>query len=172
MLKRLAQAELAICVALLAGVTALVFIAAVMRFFGLPLIWSVDFAQLLFAWLCMLGANRAMREKSHLGMEVLAARFPYRLRLWVELACSALIIAFLAWIVVEGWQLTLLNRERTFGDSTISYAWVTASVPVGCALLGASLVGNMFDAWRRRGAGLLVYTRTEARRDAAPSWDL
>ena len=49
--------------ALLAIITGLVFVASIMRFFGHPLIWSVDLAQLLFIWLCMLGATRAMREK-------------------------------------------------------------------------------------------------------------
>ena len=76
MLKRLGQVELAICVVLLAIITGLVFVAAVMRFFGHPLVWSVDLAQLLFIWLCFLGATRAMREKSHLGMEVRSSTSP------------------------------------------------------------------------------------------------
>src|SRR5690606_41648941 len=54
------------------------------------LVWSVDMAQLLFIWLCMLGACRAMREKSHLGMEVLAKFLPHMARLWLELASSAI----------------------------------------------------------------------------------
>lgn len=164
LIKRLAQMELAICVALLVGVTGLVFVAAVMRTFGHPLTWSVDMAQLLFIWLCMLGATRAMREKSHLGMEILAKRLGYKRQFWLEMACSVVVLAFLGILVVEGVKLTLLNIERTFGDSTISYSWVTAAVPVGCALLGIALIYNMVDAWRRRSEGVLVYTRTAADR--------
>ena len=70
MLKRLGQIELAICVILLAIITGLVFVASIMRFFGHPLVWSVDLAQLLFIWVCFLGADKAMREKTHLGMEI------------------------------------------------------------------------------------------------------
>ena len=162
MLKRLAQAELALCIALLAAITGLVFVAAIMRFFGHPLTWSVDMAQLLFMWLCMLGANRAMREKSHLGMEVLGKYLGYKPRLWLELICGAIIIVFLGILVVEGIRLTILNKERIFGDSTLSYAWVTSAVPVGCALLAASVAYNMAEAWRRRRDQLLVYTRTAA----------
>ena len=172
MLKRLAQVELAICVALLAAITGLVFIASIMRFYGHPLIWSVDMAQLLFIWLCMLGANKAMREKSHLGMEVMVKYLGYRSHLWLEMVCAAIVLAFLAALAVEGFHLTLLNRERTFGDSTLSYAWVTAAVPVGCFLLGVALMQNMADAWRRRGQGLLVYTRTAADRGAPPPLEL
>jgi TRAP-type C4-dicarboxylate transport system permease small subunit len=162
MLRRLAWLELAACVALLAAITGLVFVAAVMRFFGSPITWSVDMAQLLFIWLCMLGANRAMREKSHLGMEMVAKYLPQRARLWLELVCGAIVVVFLVILVREGTYLTLLNKERQFGDSTLSYAWVTAAVPVGCALLAASVIYNMVDAWRRRREGTLVYTRTAA----------
>jgi TRAP-type C4-dicarboxylate transport system permease small subunit len=166
MLKRLAQIELAICVALLAFITGLVFVASVTRFYGHPLVWSVDMAQLLFIWLCFLGASRAMREKSHLGMEMLVKHIGYRPQLWLELICSAIVLAFLGMLVVEGVKLTLLNSERTFGDSGLSYAWVTAAVPVGCAILGISLGYNMVDAWRRRRQGVLVYTRTAVDRNA------
>ena len=166
MLKRLGQLELAICIALLAIITGLVFVAAIMRFYGYPLVWSVDMAQLLFIWLCFLGASRAMREKSHLGMEVMVKYLGYRPQFWLEQACSAIVLGFLGILVVEGVKLTLLNSERTFGDSTLSYAWVTAAVPVGCAIVGASLAFNMADAWRRQKEGVLVYTRTAADKGA------
>lgn len=166
MLKRLGQIELAICVALLAAITGLVFVAAIMRFFGYPLTWSIDMAQLLFIWLCFFGATRAMREKSHLGMEVLVKHLGYRRQFWLEMACSVVVLAFLALLAIEGVKLTLLNRERIFGDSTLSYAWVTVSVPVGCVMLGVALVYNMVVAWRRQSEGVLVYTRTAADKDA------
>ena len=166
LLKRLSQIELAICVLLLAAITGLVFVAALLRFFGHPLVWSVDMAQLLFIWLCMLGACRAMREKSHLGMEVLAKFLPHMARLWLELASSAITLVFLATISVLGFQLAWLNRARTFGDSQLSYAWVTTAVPVGCILLGIALAYNMIRAWQGRADGKLVYTRTAADKDA------
>lgn len=166
MFKRLGQIEVAICVVLLAAITGLVFVAAITRFFGHPLVWSVDLAQLLFVWVCFLGADKAMREKSHLGMEVPVKYLPYKYRLGVELACSVIVLALLAVLAVKGYELTLLNLERTFGDSTLSYAWVTAAVPVGCLLIGASLVHNMVEAWRRRGQRALVYSRTAADKNA------
>jgi TRAP-type C4-dicarboxylate transport system permease small subunit len=172
MLKRLGQIELAICVILLAIITGLVFVAAVTRFFGHPLVWSVDLAQLLFIWVCFLGADKAMREKTHLGMEVPIKYLPYKHRLWVELACSAIVLVFLAVLIVKGYDLTMMNVERTFGDSTLSYGWVTAAVPVGCALIGASLIYNMVIAWRRHGEGALVYTRTAIDKDVPAPVDL
>jgi TRAP-type C4-dicarboxylate transport system permease small subunit len=172
MLKRLGQIELAICVILLAVITGLVFVASVMRFFGYPLVWSVDLAQLLFIWVCFLGADKAMRDKTHLGMEVPVKYLPYRYHLWVELACSLIVLAFLAALAFKGYELTLLNIERTFGDSTLSYGWVTAAVPVGCVLLAASLAHNMVNAFRRRRQGALVYSRTAMDKQVPPPLEL
>lgn len=163
MLKRLAQLEFGIAVGLLAAIVVLVFSAAVMRSFGHPIIWSVDMAQLLFIWLCMFGATRAMRDKGHLGIDLLVRFLPHRVRLGVEFAVSALILVFFAMLAIEGTKLTLLNQQRQFGDSGISYGWVTAAVPVGCLMLGVALIGNMLGAWRRRHDGAsLVYTRSVA----------
>jgi TRAP-type C4-dicarboxylate transport system permease small subunit len=172
MLKRLAQFEFAIAVALLASIVVLVFVAAVMRSFGRPLIWSVDMAQLLFIWLCMFGATRAMRQKGHLGIDLIVRFLPHTVRLWVEFVISALILGFLALLAVEGTKLTILNQQRQFGDSGLSYGWVTAAVPVGCAMLAIALLFNMVTAWRRRRDGeTLVYSRSESESaaSAAPS---
>src|SRR5690554_7470579 len=76
MLKRLTQFEFLVAALLLLIICCLVFGAAVMRFFGHPLIWSVDMAQLLFIWLCMIGATRAMRDKAHIGIDLVVRYLP------------------------------------------------------------------------------------------------
>lgn len=162
MIRRLAQIELAVAVSLLAIIVALVFSAAVMRFFGRPLIWSVDVAQLLFIWLCFLGATRAMRQKAHIGIDLFVRLLGHRARLAVEIAVSLVVLAFLALLAVEGYRLTLLNRQRLFGDSGLSYAFVTAAVPVGSLMLAVALLYNLAGAWRRRRDDrTLVYSRSE-----------
>ncbi len=158
MLKRMGQIELAIAALLLAAATLLVFVAAVMRFFGQPLIWSVDMAQLLFIWLCFIGATRAMRAKGHLGVDLLVRALPYRSRLTVETVVTLAVLVFLAVLAVEGTKLTWLNRQRIYGDSGLSYAFVTVAVPIGCVMLIGALLHNLADAWRRRDGRTLIYT--------------
>lgn len=163
MLRRLAQLEFAVSAALLAAVVLLVFGAAIGRSFGHPLIWSVDLAQLLFIWVCFFGATRAMRQKGHLGIDLLVRWLPHRLRLQVELVVSAIILVFLALLTVEGYGLAAQNWQRQFGDSGISYAWVTMAVPVGCVMIGIALIRNMWLAWQRRTDGeTLVYSRSQS----------
>ena len=148
--------EFAAGAGILAVITGLVFVAAAMRFFGKPLIWSVDLAQLLFIWLCFIGATRAMRQRAHLGVDLLVRLLPHTGRLWLETALATVTLVFLAVLAWQGMELTFLNIERQFGDSGLSYAWVTIAVPAGSALLGASILANLVDAWR---SGRLVFTR-------------
>ncbi|WP_174802463.1 TRAP transporter small permease [Martelella limonii] len=157
----LAKIEYAAGAILLAVITFLVFIAATMRFFGHPLIWSVDLAQLLFIWLCFIGAARAMRERGHLGVDFLVRPFPHRYRLALETLLAAIFLVFMMMLAYEGYKLTMLNKERQFGDSGLSYAWVTIAVPAGCVMLSLSILGNLFEAWRNVKNGTLVFTRTQ-----------
>ncbi|MCB1332726.1 MAG: TRAP transporter small permease [Roseivivax sp.] len=165
--------EFAVGGVLLSVITALVFAAAVMRFFGHPLIWSVDLAQLLFIWLCFIGATKAMRERGHLGVDFLARLLPHRNRLMLETAVTAVTLAFFAILAVQGTKLTLLNTERAFGDSGLSYAYVTIAVPVGCVFLGLAMIANTAEAWRNRSGGTqLIYSRTQGAVDAATKTEL
>jgi len=156
----LSKVELWTGVALLAVIVGLVFIAAVMRFFGTPLIWSVDLAQLLFIWLCFVGANRALRKRLHLGIDLLVLKLDHRKRLLLELLLGLLVVVFLALLASEGVRLTLLNKERLFGDSGIPYAFVTLAVPIGSVFLIFTMIANTLEAWRHRGEGrLLIFSR-------------
>jgi TRAP-type C4-dicarboxylate transport system permease small subunit len=162
MLRRLSQLEFVAAASLLVVIVLLVFAAAVMRFFGHPLIWSVDLAQLLFIWLCFFGAARAMRKKGHIAIDMAVRWIPHRWRLWLEFAITAIVLVFLALLAVEGTKLAMQNAQRQFGDSGLSYAWVTMSVPAGCVMIGVALVWNAVQAWRRRHDGeTLVYSRSE-----------
>ncbi len=136
---------------LLAVITFLVLVAAVSRTVGYPIIWSDDMAQLLFVWLCVLGATRAMRLKMHMSVDALIKRLPRTQRWVVEMANGVLILGFLITLAVSGYRLTMLNWERIYGDSGISYAWVTIAIPLGCALLSIEVVLHMARSVRDRG---------------------
>ncbi|SFN86506.1 TRAP-type C4-dicarboxylate transport system, small permease component [Cohaesibacter marisflavi] len=168
----LGKIEFFVGAVLLAVITFLVFIAAVMRFFGHPLIWSVDLAQLLFIWLCFVGATRAMRERVHLGVDFLVRLFPFAARRLIETALAFLFIAFLLVLAYEGYKLTMLNWQRVFGDSGLSYAWVTISVPAGSILLTISILSNTVLSWRSgEETKRLVFTRPKSTDELANQQD-
>lgn len=161
MARFVAKLEFIAGAALLLAIVVLVFIAAVMRFFGYPLIWSIDLAQLLFIWLCFVGATRAMHSYGHIGVDLLVRMLGYKYRLWLETAQAVLFIAFMSVLAVEGYKLAWANRERVFGYSGLSYAYVTIAVSVGCIMLSLAIIANGVDAWRSRSTDQkLIFSRT------------
>lgn len=142
------KAETLLANALLAVIVFLVFIAGVMRWFGYPLVWSVDLAQLLFVWVSFLGADMALRKRAHIGIDYLVKRLPGPARVVLDTLLALVCVAFLGVMTVMGYELTMLNIERLFGDSGIPYALVTIAVPAGCVLLAATLLAQVWEAVR------------------------
>ena len=125
---------------LICTIVLLVFTAALGRWLGFPMPVAVNLAQLLFIWVCFLGANQALRRNQHLGVEVLHDRLPEPVQNTLALGFNLLAIGFLGFLVIKGVELTQMNSERTFSDSQLSYSYVTAAVPAGSVLLIVTLI--------------------------------
>jgi TRAP-type transport system small permease protein len=151
LLPGLARGEDLVARVCLAGCSALVFVAAVSRAFGAPVLWAIDIAMLLFIWCAFLGADAALRARQHIIIDIVVRLFPQRLQRVLLIVHWTIIIAFLLALVVLGAQLTLLNVERPMGDTEISYAYVTAAVPVGALLMAITAARQLVGFWRDRG---------------------
>ena len=131
---------------LLAAIVVLVFLAALTRWFDYPIIWSIDIAQLFFGWICFLGADTALRQGRHIGMDVLIRLFPVRFQRAVGFFLDILSIAFLVIVIYYGFKLSIINWERRFNTIDVSYSFATLSVPVGCLLMLRTMVCRMMSA--------------------------
>ncbi|HZH58518.1 MAG TPA: TRAP transporter small permease [Metabacillus sp.] len=120
---------------LMIGVVFFVFLAAVMRWVGYPIAWSVEFAQLLFVWVIFLGANRSLREEKHISVDFFTKKFPARMRVILEIIMSLLVLAFLIFLSYFGILLSIENSVRLINNLTVSYSLVTLSVPIGSILM-------------------------------------
>ncbi len=125
---------------LMIGVVIFVFMAAVMRWAGHPIAWSVEFAQLLFVWVIFLGANRALRENKHIGVDFFTKRMPVKVRAVIEIIIISLIMCFLIFVGVFGILLSFENSVRLISNLNISFSWVTVAVPSGCLLMVITLI--------------------------------
>lgn len=144
---------------LLAAIVLLIFFAAIARNAGYPLIWSVDMAQALFVWLCFTGAVKALRQRAHIGVDYFVQKLPFGWRRGVDLAMAVIVVVFLAVLAWFGFQLTVMNAQRIFGDSGLSYAWVTGAVPLGASILALVLAAQVFVALRDK---TLVFAKSRA----------
>jgi TRAP-type C4-dicarboxylate transport system permease small subunit len=93
--------------ACLAGCAALVFLAAVSRAVGAPIIRTIDIAMLLFIWCAFLGADAAQRARQHIIIDIIVRHFPQRLQRTLLIVHWTVIVVFLLTLVVLGIQLTL-----------------------------------------------------------------
>ncbi len=126
----------------------LVFLAAVLRFFGIDMSWSTDLAQLTFAWVCFIGADLALSLKRHMGVDMLVIRFPAKGQLIIGFITSLLILIFLIFVTVYGINLSIVNRQRSFQTLPISYSFATASAPFGCGLMIITITRQILEISR------------------------
>lgn len=101
---------------------------------------SEELSRFLFIWLTFLGAIVAMREGSHLGMDMVVRRFTGRTR-WVALMLSQLLVlaccAVLLWGMVLQHSINVANVGLVTGLSlgiVYSVAWLCA-VSIGLMTL-------------------------------------
>jgi TRAP-type C4-dicarboxylate transport system permease small subunit len=150
LLRAIARGEELVARACLAGCAALVFVAAVSRALGTPVLWAIDIAMLLFIWCAVLGADAALRARQHIIIDIVVRLFPHRLQRVLLIVHWTVIVAFLVALVVLGTELTLLNVQRPMGDTEISYAYVTAAVPAGSLLMAITASAQLLAFWRDR----------------------
>lgn len=137
------KGEVFVCAVFFVIIIALVFFAAILRKMSMPIQWTSDVAQLLFAWLAFLGADVALRQGSLVGVGLVTGKLPPKLKRAVALICYVLMFAFLVIIIRYGFPLAARNWKRAFQSLSISYSWVTLSLPVSAILMLLSIVHNV-----------------------------
>ena len=130
------QAETFLIKVFLVFIVGLVFVAAVTRYLGYPINWSVDMAVCLFAWCTFLGGDVAMRNNKLMKVEFLISRLPQKYKNSIELINLFIILIFLLALIGYGIKLSYTTRFRQFqGIPGFSYSWVTISVPIAGTLM-------------------------------------
>jgi TRAP-type C4-dicarboxylate transport system permease small subunit len=146
--ERLTRLEEGLAMAFFALTAVLVFVGALTRTAGVPLIWAIDIAQASFAWAAVLGADIALRRNTHIEIDILVRLFPRAVRRMLAALWLVVIAVFLALLVYFGTSLTLLNLERPLGDVGISYGFVTSAIPVGALLMLATVLRRLWRGLR------------------------
>ncbi|WP_108659067.1 TRAP transporter small permease [Acuticoccus kandeliae] len=134
--KALIRFEAILAAAFLLLMVGLIFLGGVARMMAMPLIWTIDFATCFFAWAAFLCADIAWRRDALMSIDLFREAAPARLRMVIRYANLAIITVFLVYVIYAGGWLAYVSRARSFqGLPGISFSWVTASLPVGAALL-------------------------------------
>lgn len=143
-------------VALLGLLVFLVFIAAVLRWVGISIVWSVDLAQLFLTWLCFVGADIAYAKNKHMGVDLIKNLLPKKTRTVLSILIDFLFVAFMLSILYFGLRLSWSNYARKFNSLPVSYSFATLSAPVGAFLMiltGIEKIVENMHVLRGKGSG-------------------
>ena len=135
-----------IAMALLAGITVLVFVSAMMRTIGFPLNWAQDAALIMFAWLAFIGGDIALHSTGLIGVDLFVTHFPKAVQKAIDILFKVIMIVFLAVLVYYGYQYVMTGYKRLITTLNVSYAYVTSSVPVGAFLMIISVGQNLYKS--------------------------
>lgn len=140
------------CAGLLLGaVVILIGIAAVARGFGIPIIWSVEIAQLLFVWLVIIAADLGMQANRHFGMEIMLDNVSPAVRKATEIFNILVMIGLLVTLLIYAWDNTLLMDSRLDGALQLPGSWYHGSMVVGFALLIRTLLIQLYQRISHKG---------------------
>lgn len=150
-INRTANAQVQICSALLCVLGALmsliIFLQVFFRFVVyVPFPWSEECARYMMVWMAMLGSVVALRWGRHIGVRVLVEKIPGQGydRFVVPLVQLGM-IAFLAIVAKQGWNLTAFNMHQRSPAMEMPMMIPYLSIPVGSLMMILDIVADMFE---------------------------
>ena len=114
---------------------------------AIPILWTSDVAQLMFAWLIFVGAAIGLRQGAHYFVDLWpegngTAR---RAITWFGLIVSVVVVFIL---VVNGWALAMARARGEIQSLGISRMWLYLPIPVSGVMMALFLVELALKQWR------------------------
>ncbi len=130
----------------LAVMVALTFGNVVLRYvFNTGIDWAEELSRLMFVWLIFLGAILALRQRVHLGVEIVQAALPPRIRR-VSAIISHLLMVFGLWLFLVGsWKQTKIGLSTY---STVMHYPNAFMASAGLICAASMLVIVAVNLWR------------------------
>lgn len=97
--------------------------------------WVEEVGETTLAWLTMIGAAIAVKERSHFALNLVTHRFSERAKAVLHIVHNLIIAAFGGLVAWMGFKLVLLNAPLTSPALELSLGWLYASTLVGGILI-------------------------------------
>lgn len=112
-----------------------------------PLIWAEESARYLMIWGIFIGISIATRKNSHLGIDIIAANSPPKVRKALTYGSSILlIITFIVMFVLSAMYVqTALRTGQTSPILNIPYWLIYLALPIGFGLSALRAVQVLVD---------------------------
>ncbi|QTQ13855.1 TRAP transporter small permease [Treponema parvum] len=140
---KLCKAEMVFCCILFFTIVSLVFVSAILRKFNTPVSWTVDISQLCFAWTAFFGADIALRKGSLVGVDIVTMRMTPKIKKICKILTYIFMFFFVIILLRYGFPLAIKNWNRSFQTLSVSYSFVTLSLPCASIFMIMSIIHNL-----------------------------
>lgn len=129
--------------ALFAALILVVFLQVMARnVLEIPLIWTLDVAQLLFSWCIFLGAALAFRKGEHYVVDLWPSQGPLN---WIPVVVPLLASATVIFVLVRnGIVMSGMGLNRLSPSLGISEFWFFVPIPIAGAFMALFLAERVF----------------------------
>lgn len=111
------------------------------KLFNFVFFWSEEITLLLLAWFAFMSIAIGFREYIHLGIDSFTNLFPKSFNKVLDKIISATIFAFGFYLIVQGWEFTLLTMESTLPATKLPSSITYVAMPItGIMICGYSLL--------------------------------
>jgi len=102
--------------------------------FNQPIVWSDEFASILFLWLAMLGMAIAVQRTNHMRLTFFVSLLSPRAQSWAETLAAGAVAVFLAMVLHP--TLEYLDDQAFVETPALGWSGVVRAlaVPVGCGI--------------------------------------
>ncbi len=111
-------------------ITALTFYQIVMRYgFNKAPSWSEELVRFIFVWLTFIAAGMGVRERIHIGIDVVVNLLPSPLRKAASVIVALVIVAFGVFLLLTGIEITLGTHVQASPALGLPMSYVYAAIP-------------------------------------------
>ncbi|PLS08501.1 TRAP transporter small permease [Neobacillus cucumis] len=100
------------------------------KLFNFVFFWSEEITLLLLAWFAFMAIAIGFREYIHMGIDSFTNLFPKKFNKVLDKIISASIFAFGLYLVIQGWDFTLLMLDSTLPATKLPSSITYAVMPV------------------------------------------
>lgn len=113
-----------------------------------PIPWSEELARYLFVWITFLGSGVAVKNKGHVGVELVIDRLPKNLRKFSLILAFIVCVVFCILMVTNGVTMVqrTINQRSAAMSMPMSYAYV--AIPIGFILMAMNFLVHIFQLIR------------------------
>jgi len=143
-----------ICSIFLIIMTFITTINVLLRYaFNFSFAWAPELTRYLFIWVSFLGATYVLTQKKHLTMDALLQRLSIKVREFIEVFHSIIIIFFLTAIVIFGFRMAKISSNVTSPAMQISMVYIYLALPISSLIMLGYIIREMLtkkDLLRRK----------------------